>query len=437
MASIPLPQYVRFLALISLLAMARTSLLAADRFQPNFDESKVPAYTLPDPLVASEGQRITTADLWRSHRRGEVRRLFESEVYGRTPHDRPQLKFITTSEDRHALAGRATRKEITIEVSTRQGKVPLHLLLYVPNGKPPVPAFLGLNFCGNQAVHHDPAITMCRAYLRARPNAGIVNNHATEATRGFESARWQVEEVVGRGYAVASMCLADIEPDSPEGISAGVRPLFYRNGQTKPKADEWGTIGAWAWGLSRALDYLEIEPLVDARRVAVWGHSRLGKTALWAGAQDERFAMVISNESGCAGAALSRRAFGETVARITSNYPFWFCRNFKQYSGREGDLPIDQHELIALVAPRPVYVASASEDLWADPRGEFLSAKHAEPVYALFGLEGLGTAEMPPTDHPVGRTIGYHIRTGKHDATAYDWQQFLNFADRHLRFTAP
>lgn len=408
----------------------------------NYDEAKVPAYTLPDPLAMADGVKVTDAAAWRAKRRPELVALFEREMYGASaPAPRGQ-RFVVRETDPSALGGRATRKQVRVLLTGQEDGPAFDLLVYVPNapagakgGQPKgarAPAFLGLNFSGNHTVQPDPAIAM--------PILPIAPGPTPPMARGG-STSWPVDLIVSRGFALVTIFYGDIEPDRVDGWKVGVRGAFGADGRpldaaarasaTKPAA-EWGALAGWAWGLSRAMDYLETDADIDARRVALLGHSRLGKTALWAGARDERFALVVAAQSGEGGAAITRRQFGETIARINDRFPHWFDERYKTYSGREHDLPVDAHELVALIAPRPVYVSSATEDLWADPRGEFLAARGAEPVYRLFGKEGLGVTEMPPPDHPVGKTIGYHLRTGKHEVTRADWEAYLAFAAREL-----
>ena len=399
----------------------------------NYDEAKVPRYTLPNPLVTVGGKKVADAETWRDVRRPEVLELFRKHMFGRAPGKPKKLSFEAVDRADGALDGKAVRKQVTVRFTQDPNAPSMDILIYLPRGaKGPVPLFVGLNFRGNHAINRDPGIRLSRRWINGRYE-GVVNGRATDAARGTAASRWPVETILARGYGLATIYYGDIEPDRKDALAESVRAAYLKPGQSTPAGDEWGAIAAWAWGLSRAMDYFETDKEIDAVRVAVMGHSRLGKTSLWAGASDERFALVISNNSGCGGAALSRRGFGETVARINTTFPHWFCKNFRKYNDKESSLPIDQHMLIALMAPRPAYVASAEKDSWADPRGEFLSAMHAAPVYRLLGKPGLPTQTMPGVGKTAMGTIGYHIRTGVHGVTDFDWAQYLDFADKHLR----
>lgn len=399
-------------------------------FNPNYDEAAVGNHPLPDPLKMNDGRPVSDAKQWRT-RRAELVRLFETNVYGRAPEPPRKLFFTESMREPKALDGLATRKHVAVKLGEDANAPVIDLVLYVPNNRTgPAPVFLGLSFNGNHAVTNELDVPLSMRWMPESSGNGVVGHRATEKSRGIEARRWPLKMILARGYAVATAYYGDIFPDYADGRKDSIIPYFQKSA---PGGDDWNAIAAWAWGLSRMLDYLEKDKDVDARRVAVWGHSRLGKASLWAGARDERFALVIANESGEGGAALARRNFGETVARINTAFPHWFAANYKKYNDDPSQLPVDQHELLALVAPRPLYVASAAEDLWADPRGEFLSAQAASPVYKLLGKDGLVATAMPAHHQPITSTIGYHIRAGKHDVTNYDWEQFLNFADKHLR----
>lgn len=416
---------------LSVLILSTVRLAGAQAPEPvfNYDEAKVGTYTLPDPLLRTSGKPVKTRADW-TNRRGELIQLFAENVYGQTPIQPVKLRFQTTAVDSSALNGLAVRKQVSIFFVDYPKLPPIDVLLYLPKNRKTAPVFLGLNFCGNHCVTTEADIPLStRWMITGAIGEAAINNKAAEKFRGMQARRWPIEMILKRGYALATAYYGDIEPDHPKGWQGHIRSVL---GDTT-QANNWGAIGAWAWGMSRMLDYLQTEPAIDVKRVIAIGHSRIGKAALWSAAQDERFAAVVSNESGEGGAALSRRWYGETVERINTSFPHWFCGRYKTYNQRVADLPVDQHELLALIAPRPLYVASADGDQWSDPKGEFLGAVYTEPVYRLYGKTGLGTTTFPGVDKPIGQTVRYHDRTGKHDVTDYDWEQYLRFADELVR----
>lgn len=417
-----------FLIVVFIFTMHFTTSYA--QFPPaNYDELQVPSYTLPDPLITYTGKPVATAKEWEEQQRPQILKLFTNYVYGKVPGKPAGLHFKITESDAFALNGKAIRKQVTIYFGESDQSPSMDVLLYLPKTNHPVTVFAGLNFNGNHTIASDKAIKPARFFKKKADQTSLTNAEAIEASRGSSASRWPIEDIIAKGYGIATAHYFDLEPDDKEGWKEGIRTTLQDALHISPT--EWSAISAWAWGLSRMEDYLETDPDINAKRTILIGHSRLGKTALWAGANDPRFAIVISNDSGEGGAALSRRIFGETIRNLNTNFPHWFIARYKHYNDHPEMLPVDQHMLLSLIAPRPLYVASAEDDKWADPKGEFLSAKAAEPVYALYSLKGLDVKEMPAVNSPAGKTIGYHIRTGKHDITLYDWQQYLLFAERH------
>lgn len=390
----------------------------AQRNDVNYDEPAAGNLPLPELLSNDNAGKITTAAAWEKNRRKTILKNFTHEVYGRIPGKPSGMRFEVLDE-KTVFNGKAIRKQIDIILGKEENSPRMHILLYLPAKREKVPVFVGLNFKGNHSVEDDSGIIISQEYRALNPSA-------TDLPRGVQKERWPVEAIIDRGYGVATAWYQELEADHPEGYKTGIRTTLAKT--LKIKKHEWGAIAAWAWGLMRIADMLEGEPLADQNRLIITGHSRLGKACLWAAANDLRFDMVISNNSGEGGAALARRNYGETVSIINTSFPHWFVDNYKKYNNAVASLPVDQHMLLAAMAPRPLYVTSATEDLWADPRGEFLAAKLAGEVYNLYGKKGIET-EMPGPDSPVGASVRYHVRTGKHDMTRYDWEQFMHFAD--------
>jgi hypothetical protein len=377
---------------------------------------------LPDPLVMLDGSAITSKADWFAKRRPELKALFEHYMYGKAPAAPEKVAATVEREDKKALGGKATLREVTLAFGPPETPK-IHLLVLVPNARNgAVPVFLGLNFYGNHTVLNDPKIALPTAWVPDRAT-GAKNNRATDAGRGAQVEGWHAEGVIDRGYALATFYCGDVAPDHP-GHTDGVHPLY-------PGFD-WGTVAAWAWGASRAADYLVTDPGIARTQIAVLGHSRLGKAALVAGAFDERFALVFPHQAGCGGTAPSRGTVGESVKRINTSFPHWFNAAFKTFNDEPAKLPFDQNGLVALVAPRPVLFTNAVEDTWANPEGQFQVLKAAEPVYKLLNAGGLNATQTPETGKLVKSTLGYAIRPGKHSMTPEDWGFFLDFADEHF-----
>jgi hypothetical protein len=364
-------------------------------------ESKMPGYTLPDVLKTSDGQVVKTKAQWEQKRRPEIVKLFEDNVYGQMPKKYDSINYKVTNDVPDAMGGKAHLKEVAITVHNNNKEVLIHLALYIPNNhKGPAPAFLSIDYRGKSVL--DPI-------------------------RDTNSGFWPAEMAIEHGYAMAIFFVSDVAPDNNDDYKNGALQLY----PNQLIADNgMKAIGSWAWAESRVMDYFETDKDIDSKKVAICGHSRCGKTALWAAAQDQRFAMVFANCSGNTGAALARHKGGETIKQINTRFPYWFNNNYKKYNDNENALPIDQHMLIALIAPRPVYTTNATKDEWADPIGSYLSIQNAEPVYALYGKKSLLTPQPPPVGTAITNSImGYHIRDGIHDLTAFDWENVIKFAD--------
>ena len=379
----------------------------------NYDEVKVAPFTLPDPLVLADGKPVRDRETWVKQRRPEILRMYESEIYGRTPAKTPAVTWQVAETDANAREGAAIMKKIVGTIGSGPDAPQIKLTLYTPSAaKTPVPVILLVNFGGGPPPPTPPA---------GRGGAGFPTDPPVAA------------EIISRGWGYATVGYQDIQPDRLNTFTQGVIGRTLAPGQEQPAPDEWGTISAWSWGVSRMIDYLETDGSVNARQVALFGHSRLGKTALWATAKDERIAAAFSSCSGEMGAALARRDWGETVDDMAQNFPWQFAGNFQKWAGRWNEMPVDAHMLIALSAPRPVFISGGTADQWADPVGMFKAAVAAGPVYRLLGKKDLGTTELPALDTPLtSGDIGWTYHTGGHTATPADWKAFLDFLGKYF-----
>ena len=393
----------------------------------NYTESLAGTYTLPNPLVLANGKPVKDAKTWTEKRRPEIVKLFEDNQFGRAPGRPADMTFEVFDKGTPAFDGKAVRKQITIYLSKDKSGPKIDLLEYLPaTAKGPSPLLLNVSFSANSSAVDDPGVKRGEIWGQ--------DHKKVPATAGRSFGKLPVAKFIDAGYGVATFYYGDVDPDFLGGVPLGVRALYLKPGQTAPAPDEWGAISAWAWGMSRAMDYLETDKGVDAKRVAITGVSRLGKTVMWAGAHDTRFAMTIASCSGEGGAALSRRNYGETIAHLMAptRYPYQFAANWAKYGPHPDQSPVDANLLVALMAPRPLLLQTGNTDKWSDPKGEFLSALAAAPVYRLFGKQGLDVDEVPPAGEAILHDIGYEMHAGGHGMVPSDWDVYLEFMKLHL-----
>jgi hypothetical protein len=393
----------------------------------NYTEANVGDYELPDALVLADGQKVCDVETWYRKRRPEIVKLFEENQYGRIPSHPKDMSFDIFDKGTSAFEGKAVRRQVTIYFSKDKSRPKVDLLIYLPaNADTPLPMLLNLSFTANSLTVNDPGVKEGEIWNRQKQRV--------PASSGRRFGTLNVLSFLEKGFGIATVYYGDIDPDFEGGLSHGVRSLYLKSGQTERAPNDWGAIGAWSWGLSRVMDYFETDDSVDSKRIAIMGVSRLGKTVLWAGAIDTRFAMVIDSCSGEGGSALSRRNYGETIAHLVepSRYPYWFCPNYCRYGDHVDEFPVDAHMLLALIAPRPVLLVTGNTDKWSDPKGTFLSAVAAGSVYDLLGKKGLGTNDLPPAGEPILNDIGFYMHDGGHGPHPSDLDVILKFMQMHL-----
>ena len=390
--------------------------------------------TLQGVTKCFDDRGVYNTYLWENLRRLEIKDYYENYVFGKRPEFNPTVAYSILSVDTISIGGvRIEHTEIRADFKYRGRKMKSYFAKFLPlNVQDPI-VFVGLNFFGNSTLDTLSTLTQSKHYVMKNTVVKTKGHRVTEDSRGTKAYRWPLDLIVGSGCGLITAHYADFDPDVNNGFLDGVHGLAEGRVHTR-KRNEWGSISAWAWGLSELQSYLELQPETKNSKTAVIGHSRLGKAALWAGITDERFDMVVSNNSGCAGAAQFRTMRGEDIEKITNRFPYWFARNFQSFRGNDSLLLVDQEMLLALVAPRPLYVASASKDAWADPEGEFISFYKAQAVYSLYDT----LIEIPykypaPTEQVKSGNMAYHLRAGEHEVLRWDWEHYIAFALDRLK----